>query len=138
MAFPGGRREPGDPDSQATAERETKEEVGLDLSGAERVGRLNDLAGRRARGRISVAAHVYWLRGDRPALTPNHEVVDTVWVTLEQLLDPARHVDYRYPLMPFKKFPGIEIAGQRIIWGLTYRMLEDFFERLDQPFPLTA
>ena len=38
IAFPGGRREPGDADLLATAIRETLEEIGVDLSGAERLG----------------------------------------------------------------------------------------------------
>src|ERR1043166_740677 len=43
IAFPGGRREPIDTDLLTTAIRETREEVGIDLSGAERLGVLDDL-----------------------------------------------------------------------------------------------
>ncbi|HEV8382740.1 MAG TPA: CoA pyrophosphatase, partial [Gemmatimonadales bacterium] len=42
IAFPGGRREPSDHDLLATAIRETLEEVGVDLSRAERLGVLDD------------------------------------------------------------------------------------------------
>src|SRR5256885_9555956 len=43
IAFPGGRRDSGDADLLATAIRETGGEVGVDLSGAERLGVLDDL-----------------------------------------------------------------------------------------------
>ena len=43
IAFPGGRIEADDPSPRAAAERETLEEVGLDLSNAEYWGRVDDL-----------------------------------------------------------------------------------------------
>src|SRR3989442_10873051 len=43
VALPGGRRDAGDADLFATAVRETREETGIDLAGAERLGRLDDL-----------------------------------------------------------------------------------------------
>src|SRR5688572_15001632 len=43
IAFPGGRRDPGDPNLLATAMRETLEEVGIDLSRAKLLGRLPDV-----------------------------------------------------------------------------------------------
>jgi len=136
MAFPGGRVDPGDPDTASTAERETFEEVGLDLAGAERIGRLDDLEGGRATGRsITVAAHAYWIGGADPLLAPNHEVADVVWVPLGRLADPAHHLLYDYPPMPEQRFPGIGIPGSRVVWGLTYRFLEDLFVRLGVPLP---
>ncbi len=43
IAFPGGRREPRDADLLDTAIRETHEEIGVDLTAAERLGVLDDL-----------------------------------------------------------------------------------------------
>ena len=140
MAFPGGRHEPGDRDVRATAERETREELGVDLSGAEQLCRLNDLRGMRASGsRMAVSAFVYSLDGKPVELRPNEEVADAFWQPIAELVDPARYVDYRYPRMPFKTFPAIQIGDRRrVIWGLTFRFFEDFFERLGQPFPVTC
>lgn len=137
MAFPGGRFDLRDADSNATAERETWEEVGLDLSAATRIGRLDDLdGGKAARRLITVSAHAYWLPGDTPTLAPNHEVADVVWLHLADLLDPARHVDYDYPASPGQTFPAISVDdGHRVIWGLTYRILQDLFARLELSFP---
>jgi 8-oxo-dGTP pyrophosphatase MutT (NUDIX family) len=44
IAFPGGRREPGDGDLLVTAIRETHEEIGVALTAAERLGVLDDLS----------------------------------------------------------------------------------------------
>ncbi|MCS5573716.1 MAG: CoA pyrophosphatase, partial [Pseudomonadales bacterium] len=48
IAFPGGRWEPDDKLPLDTAVRETEEEIGVDLSAARLLGRLDDLTGRRS------------------------------------------------------------------------------------------
>ena len=135
MALPGGREEPTDPDLAATAERETFEEVGLDLSPAERLGQLHDLDGRARR--IIVSAHGYWLDGEAPVLAPNHEVANVFWVRLTDLADPKRHIEYQYPVLGVEVHPGILLGdGPQVIWGMTLRMLVDLFDRLGHPLPV--
>ncbi len=136
MALPGGRVDPTDQHVMATAERETREEISLDLGPAERLGRLADLHG-GARP-ITVSAFGYWLHGPRPELQPNYEVADTLWIPLAELADPSRAVAYPYPLREQEIFPGIAIEGDRVIWGMTLRMLQDLFTRLGRPltFPV--
>ncbi|MEM7094251.1 MAG: CoA pyrophosphatase [Actinomycetota bacterium] len=135
MAFPGGRVDGTDADTFAAAERETREEVGLDLSGAPRLGSLNDLSGGGARNNLSaVSAHAYWLDGDRPTLTNNYEVADSLWVPLAMLADPARHIDYYWPKSG-SHWPGIQLDHpDQVVWGLTLRFLRDLFRRIDHPF----
>jgi 8-oxo-dGTP pyrophosphatase MutT (NUDIX family) len=140
MAFPGGRVDPGDPSPQAAAERETAEEVGLDLAGAERIGRLDDLEGRNA-GRpagLVISAFVYHVPAP-PPLRPNYEVREALWVPVARLLEPARHVDYRHRRYgdAFPPYPGIVVGDpeRQVIWGLTYRFLEIFFARIGAPLP---
>lgn len=137
MAFPGGRTEPIDPDSFATAERETREEIGLDLDRATRLGSLGDVdGGRAARRFVAVSAHCYWLPGPRPTVTPNYEVADVVWVGLDQLGDRSRWIDYWYPPAS-ATFPGVQLdRDDQVVWGLTLRLLADLFDRLDRPFLL--
>jgi 8-oxo-dGTP pyrophosphatase MutT (NUDIX family) len=132
MALPGGRVEAADTDAYATAERETWEEIGLDLSVAERLGRLDDLHG--GARQITVSAHGYWLAGGRPELALNHEVADALWVPLAELADPGRFILYQYPRNPVETFPGIIVHGDRVVWGLTLRLLKDLFARLRHPF----
>lgn len=136
MALPGGRVDPIDEHELAAAERETWEEVALDLAPAERLGRLDDLMG--AARPITVSAFGFWLPGPRPQLKPNHEVADTLWIPLEELRAPERAVAYHYHLRDRDVFPGIAIAGERVVWGMTLRLLQDFFARLGQPlrFPV--
>ena len=135
MAFPGGRAEERDASPQATARRETSEEIGLELDPAAYIGSLHELDGGRANGRqIIVSAHGFWLDGPQPQVTLNHEVADVVWVPLTELGDANRYIDYHYPLVG-RDFPGIQLdADGQVVWGLTLRLLSDLFDRLGQPF----
>ena len=138
MAFPGGRVEPDDPSLRYAAERETLEEVGLSLVGARPLGRLDDLEGRHAgrRSGLVISAHVYHVP-DPGILRPNYEVQQTFWFPLADLHDPERHIDYRHPLVPDERFPGILVGepGRHVVWGLTYRFLEVFFSVVGRPLP---
>ena len=135
MAFPGGRVEEDDPDSRAAAERETWEEVGLALGGADLLGRLDDLEGRHAGRRLPlvISAWVYHVPDPGP-LRPNYEVQETLWVPLRRLVDPRHHVEYPTPRAGY---PGILVGqpGRHVVWGLTYRFLEIFLDRLGHPLP---
>jgi 8-oxo-dGTP pyrophosphatase MutT (NUDIX family) len=129
MAFPGGRQDPEDRDLLQTAWRETLEEVGLDLhQQAEWLGRLDDLPA-VARGRSTgmvITPFVFQVL-QRPTLLPNYEVSELLWAPLPPLLcgqaDTTRAYEYeghRYEL------PAFEVQG-RIVWGLTYQMLQSLF-----------
>lgn len=135
MAFPGGREEHSDPSPRHTAMRETDEEVGLDLSGARFLGTLTELDGGRANNRrVIVSAHAWWLEGPRPDLSPNYEVAEVVWVSMAELANQQRYIDYLYPPSGML-FPGIQLDRQdQVIWGLTLRFVSDLFRRLDHPF----
>lgn len=135
MAFPGGRVESHDLDSFATAERETKEEIGIDLSAARRLGSLADVDGGRGTDRdIVVSGHCYWLTRTPVSVSPNQEVADVLWVPLGHLLDDDRYIEYRYPPSD-ARFPGIQLDNpHQVVWGLTLRFLADLMARLQRPF----
>jgi 8-oxo-dGTP pyrophosphatase MutT (NUDIX family) len=126
MGFPGGRREPGDADLEATAVRETREETGLDLAGeAEGLGALDELKA-LARGRpvdLVIAPFVFRLRRPRDG-APSHEVVSLHWLSLERLVAPGTRstLQYQYEETVLE-LPCLRIEGL-VIWGLTYRMFE--------------
>jgi len=130
MALPGGHRDATDSDLGATAERETLEEVGLDLRlYGERVGRLTDTTPVRGVP-LAVRPYVYLL-GARPTLSLSSEVRNALWVPVALLLSGSAHTthtlvrgDQRF------EFPAWDIDGHRV-WGLTYRVLDEFFHRFN-------
>ncbi len=131
MAFPGGRTDPGDIDSYYTAERETLEEVGLDLTGTIRLGSLDTLV--PDRHLHAVHAQAYWLDGPRPALRANYEVADILWVPLTVLCDENRFIDHYY-VQSRSSWPGIQLdKPSQVVWGLTLRFLGDLCRRLELP-----
>lgn len=139
MAFPGGRVDPGDEDARKAAERETLEEVGVNLAGAEALGRLDDLRGLHAAASeraMVISAFVYRVVDPGP-LKPNWEVEQAFWFPLASLFDPKRHVAYPVTLDGRFYFPGILVGEpeRQVVWGLTYRLLEDFFEIVGRPLP---
>ena len=139
MAFPGGRLDPEDAHTRGAAERETLEEVGLPLESAEPLGRLDDMQGHRASGQpgIVISAFVYHVV-DPPELSPNHEVREAFWFPLDALLDPQRHVEDIGKRYAGLRFPGILVGRpeRHVVWGLTYRFLEHFFEIVGRPLPV--
>jgi len=134
IAFPGGRVEPGDAGARAAAEREAREEVGIDLATAERLGRLDDKqGGPRAASGLVVSAYVYRVSQRSPLVT-NAEVRDAFWFPVSELLAPSRRVTHRIRELPF---PGILVGepGRHVVWGLTYSFLESFFLALGDVLP---
>ncbi len=133
MAFPGGHREESDSDLRAAAMRETHEEIGLDLDGADYLGCL-DQQRAMPRGRplnMLIAPHVFGLDGN-PEFITNHEVDEVVWTRLAPLVSGERHDWETRPLAGQPTvFNGYRLEGGHFVWGLTYRMLKSFFAILD-------
>ncbi len=136
MAFPGGGHDARDADLTATAMRETLEEVGLRLADHGRLlGRLDDVRA-MARGAVTdlvVTPFVFELEG-AAALTTSDEVSEIHWAPLGPMLRGERDatIDYVWQGQTLK-LPGFRLASatdERIVWGLTHKMLSGFFARL--------
>lgn len=127
MALPGGKRERRDRDLAETAARETFEEVALVLP--EPIGRLSDQRGRTTKG--LVAAFVYGLDHPEPLAPHPDEVAAADWISLPWLFDPANVAKRRVVGLPF---PGIA-HRDRIIWGMTHAILDDFAGRFGLALP---
>lgn len=129
MAFPGGRRDPQDQDLLATAVRETREEIGLDLlRAAELLGPLRPVPA-VARGKrlgLSVAPFVFVLR-EPSQLRLNHEVAEALWAPLGPMLNGSLATRHEYVWQgQTLQLPAYAIEG-RVVWGLTYQMLQTLF-----------
>ncbi len=128
LGFPGGKVDEDDRDMRATAERETLEEIGVDLGNARRLGRLSDLVTTTLP--VLVSCFVYGVERPLP-LSLGGEVREAFWVPIETLCDPARHaittVSFRGRTAPF---PAIRLLPPErpVLWGLTYRLVLQFFQ----------
>jgi 8-oxo-dGTP pyrophosphatase MutT (NUDIX family) len=131
VGFPGGRSEPGE-SLLDTAIRETAEETGLDLrADGEALGALDEVRA-MARGRpvdLAISPFVFRLRGARDG-APSAEVVSLHWLPLPRLLDARDRstVEYHHEGTTLH-LPCLRI-GELVIWGLTFRMLENLRELL--------
>jgi 8-oxo-dGTP pyrophosphatase MutT (NUDIX family) len=132
VALPGGRVDPIDLGSREAAIRETREEVGLRLDGSLYLGSLgaqrinrNGIPGDR-----TLSPHVFYLGDSLQQFTPNYEVAEAFWVPLRHLLDP-RNGGYRPTPRDGAIYdsPAVIFQGHPV-WGLTYRVLTVFFERM--------
>lgn len=133
MAFPGGRRDPADASLERTAVREAFEEVGLALAAHARlIARLDDVPA-IARGKrlgLSVTPFVFQLADVDAPLRPNDEVAEALWVPVGPLArgEVAGTFTYDYEGQKLE-LPCLRV-GERIVWGLTYHMLQSFFQAL--------
>lgn len=127
MALPGGRQEPRDATLFATAERETLEETGVDLSRGARLGRLESVTPHSTDlPRLTIHPFVYGVHADTGARVASPEVEAVHWVALAELRDPENVGTVRISLREgARDFPCLRVAGE-VVWGLTWRILQDF------------
>ena len=130
MALPGGRSAPGDRDEEATAARETLEEVGIDVDReGRRLGPLDVLTPLSDRApRITVSPFVFAVPPQAEA-RPNAEVAQAIWVQLAELAEPGAATEYLHEMGDgtVMSFPAYGARGN-VVWGLTHRILTGFLE----------
>ena len=127
VSFPGGRVAAADPSPEATALRESQEEIGLDRRRVEILGRLPEYhtrTGYRITPVVGVVAPPFELRAD------TGEVEDIFEVPLEFLLDPANHQRHSREWQgELRWFFAMPYEG-RYIWGATAGMLVNLYRHL--------
>jgi 8-oxo-dGTP pyrophosphatase MutT (NUDIX family) len=132
LGFPGGKAENTDKSPRQAAEREVREEIGLDLCSARYLGRLSDITG--AHLPVHVACFVYGV-DELPPFALSNEIRDCFWVTLAELRNPERHIvaPVHFGVAHLER-PAILIPqpDKPVLWGLTYRLVMQFLELLPE------
>ena len=126
VAFPGGRAENRDRSPRQTAERETREELGVDLSSARYLGRINDIAP----GGLSMVVSCFVYAFDHPpVLHPDHrEVARAFWFPVREINNPDRRSQVDLPFRGrVRIFPAVRLGDgtRQPLWGISYRLLRN-------------
>lgn len=123
VAFPGGHKDHADRDLLATAIREAREEVGIDLQEHELLGQLPVMFSHTRR----VASYVFQLKAD-VAVQPNDEVAESFWVPLSTLngINVSRtEVRAEEGKLDVEAY----VYNGNVIWGLTFRIINMLLNR---------
>lgn len=127
IGLPGGRFEPHDASLEATALRESFEEVGIDLRSDARVlGALDEIRPRTpVLPPIIVRPYVVVLHGT-PELVLSDEVAEARWVRLRELFVPSARVNTTVAVREHQLQVDAYQHGDFTIWGMTERILTTF------------
>ena len=128
ISLPGGKFEPGDKDILFTALRETQEEIGIDKTNIDVIGKLTPLD-------IPVSGFKVFpfvgFTGQVPEFEPDPtEVEYIIYVSISDLIDPLiikkkmMNINGLDMLVPY-----FDLSGNHI-WGATAMMLAEFVEIL--------
>ena len=128
ISFPGGAWEPHDENLQATALRETEEEIGLKAGDIEVLGRLDDFESIHG---YHVIPYVGIFPSSYPLTADPREIAEIIEVPIARLLDPAifrvedwTHKGRQIPVCFYT-------VDEHEIWGLTADILRQVLEHVD-------
>jgi len=130
IAFPGGKRDPGDSSLGAAALREAQEEIGLAPELVEVAGELDSLS--TVASQFTITPFVGLLAAPPELRIDAREVEAAFAVSFSELLDPVASWEERWELwgswrpMAFFALPG------ETVWGATARILANFLRFLTE------
>jgi 8-oxo-dGTP pyrophosphatase MutT (NUDIX family) len=128
ISFPGGVTDAEDVSPEATALRETEEELGILPSHIEVLGALDDLATPTG----FVITPVVGLLATLPHLTPNPaEVAEAFTVPWEVFLNPSNGRTEVREFMGQPRDIWFYDTGQHIVWGATAAIIHSVLSRLN-------
>lgn len=136
VALPGGRSHPDDATLQDTAVRETREETGIDLAADGLVlGILDEI---RPRTPVLPPIIVTPFVAVVPAGVPlqiSDELADAFWTPWSTFADPARIDESTVQVRGAPWKVSSYLVGERVVWGMTERMLRQLAERMSALWP---
>jgi 8-oxo-dGTP pyrophosphatase MutT (NUDIX family) len=127
IALPGGRYDPDDESLEATAVRETFEEVSIDLRRhGEVIGQLDEIRPRIPQLPPVIVRPYVATVGPHAEVMPSDEVAEMFWAPLDLILAPESQRETEMIVREFKvRRTAIHYRGH-IIWGMTEAILRQF------------
>ncbi len=124
VAFPGGMFEKDDLNVYRTVLREVYEETGIDLAKkGVFLGVLRNFHPRNMPS-LTVTPFVFSVKG-RCKVRIGREISSFFWVSVPELMQGKREIYYRGTKRKVFLFRG------EIIWGMTYRIVDEFLKKID-------
>lgn len=123
VGLPGGGREEIDDDLQATALRETYEEIGVRPEAVTVLGRLTTLYVYASN--YVVHPFVGWTDYRPNFRTDPYEVAKLIETRLDQILDPANYHEEMWELRARRALVPYYAVGNEVVWGATAMILSE-------------
>jgi len=121
VALPGGKRDAGDLNLKQTVIRETLEETNINLLDDCRfLGVLSALRSRPRPG-LKILPFVVLLEYEPSIRLNEKELEEFVWTPLQEIVRGKGSAKFSFGEV------SAYTVGRTVVWGLTYRILEDFF-----------
>jgi len=135
VAFPGGKKKQSEATLVDTAFREAGEELGFDAGNeVEILGEMDFVRPYTPSVRRYAVKPFVAMVGDEVEFVPNYEVSEFFWVPISHLIDPKNR-DVRERKRDGRVINDYVFSYRNhIIWGLTGRILDEFFKKTSRCF----
>ncbi|MHB1909413.1 MAG: NUDIX hydrolase [Nitrososphaerales archaeon] len=125
MALPGGRYSETDRHILATVIREVMEETKIDLRECSILGTLDEILPSNFSMRVTPYVA---LSSKKPEIELNeNEIESYVWIPVSFFLNPENVESFT---VGSRNFPSYNYLGNPVIWGMTFRIIQNFVSKL--------